>query len=266
MNIITKNTIKTNKKVSDTYLKIEFNNDISEDLGDVLPYPTKHYIDSRKIVYYWLISGFFGTKNSLDFVNDIKARFLITYKNQIEKTSHFPTSEKLVEPLKLRQFQNLKSKSISIINRTTRFDNSNDFVFWCLKLHCEDLIKQYGICQYETLLEFGVTNFENDVKDFSTLRCKCRNIINWYIDRDYKLSTYQRKLSDKELKMSRSKNMSKVRENIKKDNTSKIKNFLTGMFVDEYKKVNGSWNITKISQNLNVSRNTVYRVIEEENL
>lgn len=266
MSIISKKEQKQNE-ISDTYLKIICNSDISEDFGNELPYPTKHFISDRKIVYYWLILGYFGTKNSLEYINDIKARFLITYKDKIEKTSHYPTYEKLVNPLKLKQFQKLKSKSISIINQTTRFDNSQDFIFWCLKLYCEDIIQERGLCDYETLLEFGITNFQDDVKDFSTLKSKCRNIINWYIDRDYKLSKYERKTkTEEEWIMSRSENMIKVRKNIKEQNILKVKNFLSGMFIDDYKKPSGKWNITKISKDLNLHRETISKIIKEENL
>lgn len=260
MNIISKNASETN-----TFLKIVFREDMSEEFGNTLPFPSKHFLDGN-FTYYWLIRGFFNTKNSCEYINDIKARFLITYKEQIKDTKHYYTKENQLNIFELKQFQNLKSISINIINQTNRFDSSKDMVFWCLKMYCEDIIEERGLCDYDTLLRFGEKHLKDDTKDFSTLKSKCRSIINYYINKNYELDKYRRKMNDEELSMSRSKNMTKVREKIRDNNTTKIKNFLSGMFIEEYKKPNGKWNVSLISKELNVSRNTIYRVIKEENL
>lgn len=262
--------ITKRKEISNTFLKISFLEDITEEFGNTLPFPSKHEI-TTEYVYYWLIRGYFGTKKSQEYLNDIKSRFLINYKEKIKETSHFSSIETR-QIHELKEFQKLKSISINIINHSNRFDSSNDFVFWCLKLYTEDLIRERGICQYSTLLEFGEKHFysltqtkNKTCKDYSTLKSKCKSIINYYINNNYKLDKYERKLTNEELLMLRSKNMLKVNENKKLDNNKIVKNFLTGMFVDDYKK-NDNWNVSLISKTLKLSRNTIYRVIKEENL
>jgi len=264
MDIITKKSKKTNN--IDTLLKVVFKEDIGEDFGNVIPYPYKHEID-RFYTYFWLIDGTFRTKKGIEFFNDIVARFLITYKDKIRLTDYKNLQNNGYDrSIKLKQFQNLKSISINIINQTTRFDGTKDMVFWCLKLYSEEVIKERGIIQFDTLFDYGYTNFKDNVKDFSTLKSKCRSIVMYYLNRNYKLDKYERKLTDKELTMTRSQNMIKVNKDKKQKNNEIVKNFLSGLLAINYKKANGKWNMSKISKDLSLSRNTVIRIIKEENL
>jgi len=265
------NIISNNKKNVNTFLKITFKCDISEDLGDLLPFPVKHSI-TNVFEYTWNIRGFFGTKKSIDFINDIKSRFLITYRDKIIKTElKQNTSFELVQELK--EFQNLKSKTVEIINNTNRFDSNRDMVFWCLKLYTEKIISERGLIEFETLLEFGLKHFSkksNNIKgkDYSTIKSKCRSIINYYINNDYKpFKDRQKSIKTKEeITMTRRENATKQHKKMKEDNIKKVKNFLSGMFYEDYKKPNGKWNISLISSTLKISRTTLYKIIEEENI
>lgn len=261
MSIITKKI----EKINNTTLRLTSNSCLSEEFGNILPYPNHHYINGDTYIYYWFIKGFFGTNNSIEYINDIKSRFLITYKELVREIKHYNNETKSYYELK--HFQNLKSKTIGIINNTNRYDNSNDFIFWCLKLYSEEVILERGLIDYDTLFEFGHVNFGQCdslkcCKDLSTLKSKCRSIVNYYIYRDYQLDRYIKKMTNEELIMSRSKNMKKQMEIIKENNYKKLKNFLSGMFVEEYKKKNGKWNITKLSKDLKMSRNTIYKNME----
>jgi hypothetical protein len=256
-----------NKKVN-TLLKITFKSDISEEFGQILPFPHKHYINNAN-TYYWLLNGYFGTNKSIEYINDIKARFLLSYKDKIVNIDYFNNNdEKLINPLELKSFQKLKSLAIKQINLSNRFDGTNDFVFWCLKIEAEEMILKYGLVQYDNLLDWGYLHFKDKIgakalKDYSTLRAKCKSIVNYYIERDYKLDRYIRKCTNEELKMSRSENMKKQMEKIKDNNYKKVKHFLSGMFIEEYKKPNGKWNYSKIGTSLKLSRKTIKKHIEE---
>jgi AraC-like DNA-binding protein len=259
------NTIITNKnEIINTTLKITFREDISQDLGNVLPYPNKHYI-ADYIVYYYYIEGFFGTKDSINYINDIKSRFLITYKDKIKEIKHYNNIDKVDYLHKLKHFQNLKSRTIQIINQNNRYDNKEDFRFWVLKLFAEDSIREKSLITYQELLDFGLLNDLECQKN--SLKSKCRSIVNYYINNDYKIYTkYKRKTkNNKELKMTRQENQKQMVEKIKQDNIKKVKNFLTGMFAAEYKKKE-KWNISKISKELKMSRTTLTKIIKEENL
>ena len=255
---------RENGDYDNTVLKVSFKCDISEDIGDILPYPDKHYINNIRS-YYWYIDGFFGTEKAAEYINDIKARFLITYKNDISDIQHYKTEEKA--KLHLKDFQKLKSQVIGIINQTNRFDNSQDFIFWSLKLYAEDMIFERGLIDFNTLWDFAYENFNNTstkaCKDNSTLKSKCRSIVNYYIDKDYALDKYKRKTTDEEWNMTRSENLTKVNKQKGEATKRKIENYITGMFAEDYKKPNGKWHITKLQKSLNISRVTLTKYLKE---
>jgi hypothetical protein len=262
---------------NNTCLKITFNQDITEDLGNVLPYPSKCFIYDKKLsyieqnithqvfIYYWYIDGFFGTDKAIDFINDIKARFLITYPSEIDDIRHFDTKERA--NLHLKQFQGIKSKALAIIHHTSRFDGSEDFIFWSLKIKAENLIVEHQQVRYDWLFEFALVNFGTTstkaCKDTSTLKSKCRSIVNYYIDKNFKLDCYQKKYTSKieleNLKMTRQENAKKISKERKEKNIKIIKNTLSGMFAADYKKPNGKWNVSKLSKDLKISRETIHK-------
>ncbi|MEA1936763.1 MAG: hypothetical protein U9N04_01480 [Patescibacteria group bacterium] len=263
---ITKNV----EEINNTCIKITFNSDITEDMGNELPYPHKHYVNNQIWTYYWYINGFFGTRKGLDFLNDIKARFLITYPTEIDKIRHFPTEEQT--NLHLKQFQGLKSKAINIINKTSRYDNKSDFIFWCLKLEAERLIKENDQVRYDWLLDFGLVNFGStstkQCKDTSTLKSKCRSIVNYYIDKNFELDEYQRKTKTKEeWIMTRTENMKLQNQKLKEKYQNKIKHFITGLYAPNFKfksgKNIGKWNVSKMSKELSISRPTLIKHLTE---
>lgn len=264
---------KNNEEINNTCLKITFNQDITEDMGELIPYPQKHFIANQIFVYYWYIDGFFGTNKAIEFINDIKARFLISYPNKINEIRHFNTKENAY--LHLKQFQGLKSRTIAIINKTNRFDGSTDFIFWCLKLHAEDLIKEMGCVYYEDLLSFGAANFggtqTKSCKDYSTLKSKCRSIVNYYIDKNYKLDRYEKKYKSqnelKELKMNRQENANRMSKLKKETTRQKIVALIYSLWSNDFKfhtgKNIGKWNVSKLSKELEISRPTLIKHLTE---
>jgi hypothetical protein len=263
--------ITQNKEKWNTNLTISFKNDITEHLGNVIPYPNNYITQNGLWVFSWIIDGFFDTNKGNDFLNDIVARFLITFKEDIFDTKYFRKKyNEDTTTYKLKNFQDLKSITISKINETNKFDGTTDFIFWSLKLYSERVIIETGIITYDRLFEYGFYHFNpsNGVskvcKDLSTLKAKCRSIVNYYIDRNYKLDRYQRKLTDEEYRMTRQENMRKVNEKRSLTNRQKIENLLSGMFVEDlYKKPNGKYHISNIMKDLNLSRNTVKKHLQD---
>jgi len=267
--IITENEYESNN----TCIKITFNSDITEDMGNSLPYPQKHFINEGEYfntyVYYWYINGFFGTKSGLDFLNDIKARFLITYPSQIDQIRHFPTESEA--QLHLKHFQGLKSKAVAIINKTSRYDNKADFIFWCLKLEAERLITEHGQVLEDWLIEFGMVNFGSTstkaCKDSSTLKSKCRSITRYYAMKNYQLDCYQKKYNTpeelEELKMNRTENAMKISKEKKEKNAEKIKEALNGLMRNDILKPNGKYNVSKLAKYTKLSRETITKHLKE---
>ena len=79
-------TIKSFKKQENTTLKIVAGVEITELFGNAIPYPSYHYIDklySNRLVYCWVIDGFFDTEKGYKFLNDIIARFKLSCDSAI---------------------------------------------------------------------------------------------------------------------------------------------------------------------------------------
>jgi hypothetical protein len=136
-----------------------------------------------------------------------------------------------------------------------------------LKLHAEVIIKEKGIFSYDELEDFAISNFIDKAKDRSTLKAKCRNIFNWYLERNFELTkTVYVKKNQGEVMATReahARNMTKKREEKAR---KKVLNCITGMFSYEYKKKSGVWNISKIAKDSGTSRNTVMKYLPKDTL
>ena len=234
-----------------------------------LPIPTilKHI--NRGYYVGWAIDGYFATEEGIKFLNDIIARFLISFKEQeIKRLPFKPAKRDLDEKTahiyakiyKLRAFsKKLKSLPVKKQYSPRRADMFEDYTFWAIKLYAEDQIRNYGQISYGIFEDWALTQFEH--KERSTIRAKCRNIYAWYEARDWKLpeSKKHRKLKDylEETKMTRAENMKRISMQKEEENRRKILNLITGLYAEDYKKKNGKWNITKIANDLNLHRNTV---------
>ena len=248
-----------------TWLYFKAFSDITDRFGTI-PYPNDHYQDiDGLLVYGWLIDGFFKSKNNIEFLNDIIARFLLTFSEEL-KLKKIQTIKTDQTCYKLRNFQNLKSLAKQK-KEYSRADTLFDNTFWVLKLRAEDVIKNKGHATYDELLSFAFENFI-DFKDKSTLKSKCRSIVNWYENRDWKIGRVNKKYESmkhyQEEEMATRKEQAKKMTEIRADRTRrKILNIITGIFADEYRKKNGDWNITKIAKEAKVARNSVYKYIKE---
>ena len=253
-------------QLKNTWLHISFEDDISAELGNVIPYPHHHYMRNNKLVYCWLIDGFFDTLKGVQYLNDIIARFKITFETS-QYLKHSIDNESFINPLKLKQFQGLKSRAVQKIIQNSRYDGTRDFIFYCLKLHAEIIIKEKGIFSYDELIDFALINFIDKAKDRSTLKAKCKNIFNWYLERNFELTQTVYIKKNKDLVMAtRQEHAKKIHTKLANDTKKKVLNCITGMFKDEYRKKDGSWNITKIAKDTGTSRNTVMKYLPKETL
>ena len=260
----TQNDYKSQLK--NTWLHISFEDDISAELGNVIPYPHHHYMRNNKLVYCWLIDGFFDTLKGVQYLNDIIARFKITFETS-QYLKHSIDNESFINPLKLKQFQGLKSRAIQKIRQVTRFDSSKDFIFYTIKFYAEDLIKEKTIFTQNELEDFAIINFIDKAKDRSTLKAKCRNIHNYYLERNFEPDGSKYIKKDKDLVMAtRQEHAKKITKNTSEKYKKKILNLITGIFKDEYRKKDGSWNVTKIANDSGTTRPTVMKYLPKETL
>ena len=267
INVQNYNKINPKKQDKNTLFKIM--GDISHLFGNEIPYPQSHYYSNEhnRMVYCWYIDGFFGTKNNIKFLNDIIARFKITVDCQLHSFKSVPMEN--INPIKLKAFQGLKSLARDKLKEKyqrveTRAD---DYVFWCLKLYAEDLIRQDGLIVWNSFEKWAFDNFLDLAKDKSTLKAKCRNIFNWYFERDWKIGRVNKSTKTKvEIMATRQEHAIKIAKKNSEDTKKKVLNCITGMFAHEYKKPNGSWHISKIAKDSGTTRPTVMKYLPKETL
>lgn len=248
-----------------TLLKIASNTDISEIFGDLIPFPHSHYFDNQinRIVYVWLIDGFFDTNANYKYLNDIIARFVLTANCKLHSVER--TNSSNFKALKLKSFQGLKSLATQT-NKTKNIKSliRGDLVYTCIVLEAERLIKRNGLFSHSTLLDWAINNFIDIAKDKSTLKAKCRNCWNWYFERDWELFHTVRTKKDKdEVMATRVEHALNLARNKEKENLEKIQNAITGVFCNKFKKKNGSWNGKAIADYLNLHPKTVNKYLKE---
>jgi len=227
----------------------------------------------------YALDGYFGTVQGTQYLNDIIARFLVTFREQKptrvpiprsslqRSSSSSDTSLGTYTPriYKLRELQALKSLSNKKLPRATA-DKFEDFTFWAIKFHCEDLIKEQGMASAEQLIQFALDSFEG--KEQSTLKAKCRSVWNYYEQRNWVIPVpYKRKCTEEQYMATRQENMQKVNQNRAIRSNNKIKAILDDIFMqDEIKFKNGKYRIGKIAELAKVHRETVTRYLKEFDL
>lgn len=172
-----------------TKLSITIQGDGSEIFDYSLPTPQNYLRNGSTYSIEYTLNGYFSTKSSLEYLNDIIARFTLSMK--ILNTNISSTEGKGLE---LSYFKGLKS--IKRANDYEKGDRGEDNIFWSIKLYTEDLIRQSGegnLIAYSLLEGFAFTRFIERSKDKSTLKAKCRAIWNWYNERSWKIPTRQGK-------------------------------------------------------------------------
>jgi len=244
-----------------TLLKIKIKGDGDSLFEYNLPNP-HNYIryNTNEFTIEYLLDGLFNTKKGMDYLNDILFRFntsmdIIKIETKIVNKNNRKTYH-------LSDFQNLNSiKKNPIPNHIKR----DDVVFWGIKLFVESMLKNgSGFIPYETLLDYSINHYI-DKKDYSTIKSKVRSIWNWYNERDWKPTQKKEKIYKnneekfKGTKLNRIENLKKISLKKEKENYQRIINTITGLFSHTYLKKDGSWNITKLSNDLNLSRPTIMK-------
>jgi len=235
-----------------------------------LPIPTLLKHTHTGYLVGWAIDGRFNTKKGQDFINDIIARFLLTF-DQIVRIPYKPVDQVFnsdsthiyTKVYKLQEFSR-QLKSISVKKHIpTRADNFDDYTFWAIKLYAEDMIRKTGYIVYSTLENWALSQFID--KERSTIRAKCRSVWNWYNNRDFVLpkQSRTRKQYMEETMASRTEHIKKVTAEKAERNRRKIINIMTGLYSSEYKKKSGAWHFGKIAEATGLSSKTVAKIIKE---
>lgn len=260
-------TQNTDKSQANTWISISFIEDITAEFGNSIPYPHHHYFSGKEIVYSWLLDGFFWTNEGIKYLNDIIARFKLSFPDCRHIKTQWSDKENNINPLKLKQFQGLKSKANEIIRNYQKREAyfHRDSTFWCLKLYAEALIKEDGMIIYQRLEKFALDNFSNHKKGWSTIRMKIASIYKWYEEREWQTGRETKSnLSKEEIMATRVQHAKNMAQKKVDENINKIKNAITGLMADSmFKKKNGTWNGKAIADYLSIDPRTVNKYLKE---
>lgn len=254
------------------WLHFYFNGNGDEWLEYGLPIPS--YIRHSNYGYFiaWEIDGFFGTKQGTEYLNDMIARIIFTFKDlKPQRLDYKPTQDKnshnYNKKYTLADLQNLKSLSKKRF-APRRADSFSDNIFWSIKLYTEDLIREYQEgtpVPYSQIESFAFSNFLKQ-KDNSTIKAKCRSVWNWYDKNGWTISKrikVRKTKTNEELKKVRQTNASINSKNIQNKTRQLVIDAITGEYPKEYKKKSGAWHIKIISESIKVNTKTVSKYIKE---
>jgi DNA-binding transcriptional ArsR family regulator len=235
-----------------------------------LPAPNYVLHSNRDGVFIgWQVNGYPGTQKAQDYFNDIIARFIIGFKEhkpeRLPYEPHLDNKYALKDTKhahELKQFQNLPS--LYWLNEKKIWSAESvgtiDQVFWAIKIYTEELIKEFGESipvPYSSIEDYTFRNFFGR-KDNSTLKAKCRSVWNWYDKRgwtipkrrNFEMTRTERAKKNAELKYQRAR--------------ATLLGFIKGnLLANEYKKKDGSWNITKLSKAIKLDPKTIRNHLKE---
>ncbi len=222
--------------------------------------PTPHYFKRHNQDAYtigWLIDGYFGTKSSKEYLNDIIARIALTVpiQNRLDFAPKFPITTKAI---KLSTFQNAQSLKTNYIKQAIKHHNelSDDKVWWSIKYQAESFIRQFnGWFDVDLLMQwaFNIFDIGKDVKDRSTLKAKVKNTYIWYEARGFTIPKHERGfiMSRKEAGINAAAKNAAAKK-------AKVQKAIAGLqFMQE--KVN----IANVARDAQVSRNTAKKYLIE---
>ncbi len=259
-----------------------------------LPYPNIWKpLDDKSYLIAYLLEGFFLTNKNKKFLHDVIVRFIATFEKigalRVEWIGWINFNYLQDKDIKYLKIFNLRDdiaihletkhskkdyRVLELLASATEYKESDDAFFDWLRFKVYDFVKANGknALTLDYCLELARIGYDimGHKKGLSTPLCKAKAIYNWvmenYNPKGVNNWNYKRKLSDKELKMTRRERaLSNAKAQYEKAH-KKIISLVTGIFKDEYKKPNGSWNINKISKETGISRPTIYKHLRDEGL
>ena len=269
-----------------------------EFIDTFLPHPNvwKPLHDSYLIGY--LLEGFFLTDKNKQFLQDVIVRFIATFEKvgafrvewigwinfnyledkDIKHLEIFNLREDIAPYLEYKQ-NKTDYRALELLASATEYKESDDAFFDWLRFKIYDFVKANGknaltldYCKELARIGYDIMGHK---KGISTPFAKAKAIYNWVMENynpkgvnnwNY-IPKYKGNLEkEKELKMTRRERaLSNAKAQYEKAH-KKIISLVTGIFKDEYKKADGSWNINKISKETGLSRPTIYKHLKDEGL
>ena len=270
----------------------------TEFLDTFLPLPNIHkWLDDKSYIVAWLLEGYFLTKQNQKFLNDVIKRGVETFEksealrvewigwiniaklndNDIIHLNAYNLRDDIAPYLEsLNKTNRNDYKALELLASATEYKESDDAFFDWLRFKVYDFVKENGknaltldYCKKLAMIGYEIMGHK---KGISTPLAKAKSIYNWVIENykpqkwDYIPKYKGNPEKEKELQMTRRERALSNAKKMYEETHKKIISLVTGMFANEYKKKDGSFNINKIAKDTNVSRPTVYKHLKDEGL
>ena len=241
----------------------------------------------------WIIEGYFGTKKNRKFLADVYARLAKTLTREgaesVERLPWRPKLENLPDYARydpslvynLRDDFSPVLESISEPSQTVRDDalstlayydrKTEDELFDSIRFTIYDFVRANGksALSYEYVEMVALTKYEIiGGKGESTARSKARAIYEWVME-FYEPGSgtnnwnYERKMTKEEYEMTRIER-AKANARMKYERAqAAVLGIVKGLIADEFKKKDGSWNVTRIAKHLGMDPKTVRKHLRE---
>ena len=273
------------------WLYIELHGNGTEWIDIELPIPSL-YVKTRFGAYVgWMIEGFFATENNLQFLRDVFERLrrtfalhgatarILPYKPNIVHLTNATLTDNVynlrddIAP-HLESIPSKEMETEKVLATLTAFgQNTEDALFDAIRFAVYDFVRanSKSALTPEYVEEIARIKYEiiGSSKGWSTARAKARNIYRW-VKENFKEKAgvnnwnYKRKTKDdKELFMTRRERALENAKKIKEEKRRIILSIVKGMFAEDYRKKDGTWNISKLARELKMDPKTVRKHLRE---
>ncbi len=273
------------------WLYIELHGRGDEWLEIGLPIPSL-YVKTRFGAYIgWMIEGFFATENNLRFLRDVFERLrrtfalhgaqvrILPYKPNIPHLTNAALTDNVynlrddIAPL-LESIPSKEKKEERVLSTLTAFgQNTEDALFDAIRFAVYDFVRANSKSALTPQYVEEIARIKYEIigssKGWSTAKAKARNIYRWVVENFKEKAgvnnwNYQRKTkTDEELLMTRRERALTNAQKIKEEKRKIILSIVKGMFAEDYKKKDGTWNISKLARDLKMDPKTVRKHIRE---
>ena len=273
------------------WLYIEIHGDGTEWIDIGLPIPSL-YVKTRFGAYIgWMIEGFFATERNLTFLRDVFERMrrtfalhgaairILPYKPRITYLTNAILTDNVynlrddIAPL-LESIPSKEKKEEKVLSTLTAFgENTEDALFDAIRFAVYDFVRANSKSALTPQYVEEIARIKYEIigssKGWSTAKAKARNIYRWVKDNFREKAgvnnwNYQRKTkNEEELLMTRRERALTNAQKIKEEKRKIILSIVKGMFAEDYKKKDGTWNISKLARDLKMDPKTIRKHIRE---
>ena len=273
------------------WLYIELHGRGDEWLEIGLPIPSL-YVKTRFGAYVgWMIEGFFATENNLRFLRDVFERIRRTFAlhgAQVRILPYKPNIPHLTNAALTDNVYNLrddiapflesipskeKKEELALSTLTAFGQNTEDALFDAIRFAVYDFVRANSKSALTPQYVEEIARIKYEIigssKGWSTAKAKARNIYRWVVENFKEKAgvnnwNYQRKTkTDEELLMTRRERALTNAQKIKEEKRKIILSIVKGMFAEDYKKKDGTWNISKLARDLKMDPKTIRKHLRE---